>query len=118
MVRIARPAAYSRGFSIVSFILLFFIIASIGLVVMRSMPAWLEYSAIKRAAFKMESNNDPDPANLRKIFDTAASVDNITSISSKDLTIEREGDRSVVHFAYATHTPLVSNASLTFDFVK
>jgi hypothetical protein len=108
----------SRGASIVSFISVFIIIAFAGLVVARSMPAWVEYSAIKRAAHRMEANNEQDPVTMLKIFDAAVNIDNITSISSKDLIIEKEGDRSVVHFSYSTRTPLVSNASLTFDFVK
>ena len=37
---------------------------------------------------------------VRQIFDKAAEIDNISSISGRDLDISKEGDKVVVKFAY------------------
>ncbi len=37
---------------------------------------------------------------VRQIFDKAAEIDNISSISGRDLDISKEGDKVIVKFAY------------------
>jgi hypothetical protein len=39
-------------------------------------------------------------AEVRQIFDKAAQIDDIKSITAKDLEVTKEGDKVVVKFAY------------------
>ena len=85
----------------ISFIgLLFFVgvLACLGILVAEAFPTVVEYQATLKAAQKASSGNTVPE--VRQIFDKATDIDNITSISGKDLDISKEGDRVVVKFAY------------------
>jgi hypothetical protein len=53
---------------------------------------------------------------VRSIFDRAASVDNIKSISGKDLEVSKEGEKIVVSFAYQREIHLFGPAYLTLKY--
>lgn len=109
---------YAIGASLKAFILLLFCIAGLIAATLPSMAPWIEYSAIKRAAVRIEQSNDKEDASLRRIFDAAASVDNIRSITSKDLDIENSGSAIVVHFSYSASVKLIGNASIVYEFSR
>lgn len=100
-----------------SFIGLLFVggvLAVTGVVVAQVVPTAIEYQAILKAAGKArEGNTVPE---VRSIFDRAASVDNINSISGKDLEVTKENDRVVVNFAYERQIHLAGPAYLTLKY--
>ena len=53
---------------------------------------------------------------IRNTFERHADVDGITTITSSDLDISREGGSVIVAFAYETRIPLFMNVSLLLDF--
>ncbi len=53
---------------------------------------------------------------IQAAFDRHATIDDITSISSRDLDITKEGDRIVVSYAYAKKVPITDNVALVIDF--
>lgn len=87
--------------------LLFFggIIAVLGVLVAQAVPTAIEYQAVLKAA-KKAANEGNTVVDVRKIFDAAAAIDNISSISGKDLTITKENDKVVVSFAYNREIPV------------
>ena len=50
------------------------------------------------------------------IFDKAAAIDDIKSISGKDLDVTKEGDKVVVKFAYQREIHLVGPAYLLLKY--
>ena len=73
-------------------------IAFAGVIAAQVIPTLIEFQAIKKAADKAkDANTVPD---VRKIFDQAASVEDIKSITGKDLEIAKQGEKTVVSFAY------------------
>jgi hypothetical protein len=55
-------------------------------------------------------------AEVRSLFDKAASVDNISSISGKDIEVTKENDKVVVKFAYQREIHLAGPAYLTLKY--
>ncbi|MCY1313926.1 hypothetical protein D9M70_645010 [compost metagenome] len=55
-------------------------------------------------------------AEVRSIFDKAATIDDITSITGKDLTVGKEGNQVVVSFAYNRDIHLTGPAYLVMKY--
>lgn len=77
-------------------------------------PTVIEYQAILKAANKARDGNSV--AQVRSIFDKAAAIDNISSISGKDIEVTKEGDNVVVSFAYQREFHLTGSAYLTLKY--
>ena len=87
-----------RGMSIVTLIFILAVLAVIGAVTMKALPSFLEYQAVLKAVDR--AKNEDSPNAVRAAFNRSAQVDNIEAITGKDLAIAREGDETVVSFAY------------------
>ena len=81
----------------------------------QSIPIFLEYQAIHKAAKKAarEGNTVPE---IRASFDRAGAIDNIAAVQGKDLEITKRGDKIVVSFKYAREIPLAGPAYLVYRF--
>jgi hypothetical protein len=87
-----------RGISFFGLVFVIAVLACVGVVAAQAFPTVLEYQAILKAAHKAsQSNSIPE---IRAAFDRAAQIDDIKSITGKDLEISKNGDRNVVKFAY------------------
>lgn len=87
-----------RGMSIVTLIFILAVLAGVGAVVMKALPSFLEYQSVLKAVDR--AKGEASPAAVRAAFDRSADIDNIKSIQGKDLTVAKEGDQTVVSFAY------------------
>ena len=104
-----------RGLSLVGLILVGIIVVALVALGFRVVPAVVEYIAIERAVQKIK-NEGSTVRELQAAFDRHATIDDITSISSRDLDITKEGDRIVISYAYAKKVPITDNVSLVIDF--
>lgn len=86
------------GISFFGLIIVMVILAGLGVLLAQVAPTAIEYQAIVKAVNRAKDNGTP--AEIRTAFDRSSAVDDITSLNSKDLVIEKEGDRNVVSFAY------------------
>ncbi len=113
--RRAFPAS-QRGLSLLGLIVLGVILVFGALVALKVFPTVTEYLAIKRAVVKARADGT-DPQTIRSGFDRAAAVDDITSITGKDLRIVREqGGGFAVSFEYEKRIPLAGPASLLLEY--
>ena len=102
----------------ISFIgLLFFaaVLAMGGVVAAQIFPTAIEYMAIQRAAQKA-ATDDTTPDEIRSSFGKSADINDIKSITGKDLDISKQGDKVVVAFSYQREIHLVGPAFLTFKY--
>jgi hypothetical protein len=113
----ARPqlAGRQRGLSIVGLIFFGGIVVVLLLVGFRLVPAITEYIAIERAVQKIKNEANTVPE-IRAAFDRHAVIDDIKSISSKDLDITKDNDRVVISYAYSYQMQLLDNVRLVIDF--
>lgn len=104
-----------RGLSIVGLIFIGGIVVVLLLVGARLVPAITEYIAIERAVQKIKNEATTVPE-IRAAFDRYAVIDDIKSISSRDLDITKDNDRVVISYAYSYQIQLLDNVRLVIDF--
>jgi hypothetical protein len=117
-VRRARraPRSGQRGLSLLGLLFLGGILVFGALITLKILPTATEFLAIKQAIVKARIEGI-DPQTIRNSFDRAAAIDDITSITGKDLQIRREpGGGYAVSFAYEKRIPLAGPASLVLDY--
>ena len=78
-------------------------------------PAINEYIAVERAVQKIAGEGST-VGEIRAAFDRHAVIDDIKSISSRDLEITKENDRVIVSYAYTYSIPILDNVRLVIDF--
>jgi len=115
--RISRPfPASQRGLSLLGLIVLGVILVFGAMVSLKVFPTVTEYLAIKRAVVKARTDGT-DPTTIRSAFDRAAAIDDITSVTGKDLQIQRtSGGSYTVAFAYEKRIPLAGPVNLLLDY--
>jgi hypothetical protein len=106
--------------SVIGGFLLLVLLVCGALVTMKVVPVWIEYFSLKKILATMANSGDLNgngtPMSVRQAFDRRADIDNVTVVTSRDLSIKRDGGEYVVSFQYQSTVPLFGNASLVFDF--
>ncbi len=103
-----------RGISFIGILFVGGVIAYAFVLGAQVAPTMIEFQAITKAASKAKEGNTV--AEVRSIFDKAGQIDDIKSISGKDLTVSKEGDKTVVAFAYTREIHLVGPAYLLLKY--
>jgi hypothetical protein len=106
--------AGQRGFSFLGLLFVGIVLAVSGVIVAQVIPTAIEYQAILKAANK--ATDGSTVAEVRTIFDRAAAIDNISSVTAKDIEVTKENDKVVVSFAYQREIHLVGPAFLTLKY--
>jgi hypothetical protein len=103
-----------RGISFFGLVIVASLLAMAGVVAAQVVPTFLEYLAVSRAVEKAKVGQTV--AEARAIFDKTASIDDIKSISGKDIEVTKEGEKVVVSFAYEREIHLTGPAYLTLKY--
>jgi len=103
-----------HGLSFLGLLVVGGLLAVCGVIIAEIVPTAIEYQGVRRATNKAQEG--ASVAEIRNIFDRTASVDNIKSISGKDLEVSKEGDKIVVSFAYQREIHLFGPAYLTLKY--
>lgn len=109
-----RTKHQQRGISFVGLVLAVALVAMAGVVAAQAFPTVIEYWAVQKAA--QRASTGQTVMEVRDLFDRQAEVENIKSISSKDIGITKEGDKVVVAFAYQREIHLSGPAYLTLKY--
>ncbi|CAN5320633.1 hypothetical protein BH10PSE16_BH10PSE16_09940 [soil metagenome] len=103
-----------RGITLIGLLFVGGVLACVGLVAAQVLPTLIELQAITKAANKAtEGSTVPE---VRAIFDKAGTIDDIRSISGKDLEVTKEGSKTVVAFAYTREIHLAGPAYLLLKY--
>jgi len=103
-----------RGAGLIALILVGGALVMAAMVVMQIIPTLVEYESATKAAKRAAEGSTV--AEVRSLFDKAATIDDIHSIQSKDLVISKENDRVVVEFAYEREIHLAGPAWLVMRY--
>lgn len=103
-----------RGLTFLGLLFVGIILAFAGVVVAQVVPTYIEYVAVQKAVDKAAAGETV--AEVRSIFDKAATIDNITTISGKDLEVGKEGNKVVVSYAYERDVHLAGPAYLVMRY--
>jgi hypothetical protein len=86
------------GISFIGLLFVVGVLACLAVLGAQAFPTVVEYQAVLKAVQKASEGSTVQ--DVKMIFEKAASIDDITSISGKDLNITKDGDQVVVKFAY------------------
>ncbi len=109
-----HPRSGQRGLSFLGLLFIGGLLAVAAVVALQVAPTVMEYKAVGEAATKASAGKSV--AEVRAIFDKMAQVNDIKSISGKDLDISKQGDRVVVGFEYEREIHLAGPAYLTLKY--
>jgi hypothetical protein len=105
---------HQRGISFFGLLFVAVVLGITGVIAAQVLPTLLEYQAVGKAAKKASLGSTV--VEVRSLFDKAASIDDIKSISGKDIEVSKEGETIVVAFAYEREIHLVGPAFLTLKY--
>lgn len=103
-----------RGLTFFGLLIVGILVAYAGVILAQVAPTYVEYQAVQKAVQK--ASDGTTVAEVRSIFEKAAAIDDIRSISPKELDIGKEGSRVVVSFAYVREIHLVGPAHLVMKY--
>lgn len=108
------PRARQQGMSIWALLLIAALLLIVGGAGLRAAPSVIEHLAIRNAV--AEASRESSIKDIRDTFQRQADINDITSISGKDLIIEQDGDRLKVSYQYEKLIPLAGPVSLLIDY--
>lgn len=103
-----------QGISFIGFLFVGIATACLFVLGAQVVPTLIEYQAITKAASKAAAGNTVPE--VRAIFDKAGQIDDIHSISGKNLEVTKEGDKTVVSFAYSREIHMAGPAFLLLKY--
>ncbi len=104
-----------QGISLVGLIVVLAIVGFGLMLALKIVPTYMEYRAIKNAIVTAKATGG-GVIEIQKSFDAAATAGYISSISSRDLIIEKDNGETDISFAYEKKIPLVGPASLLLEY--
>lgn len=103
-----------RGMTFLGLIITAILIVMVGLVVVQAVPTYIEFKTIEKAVNKAAGG--ATVAEIRSMFDKQTTIDQISSLTGKDLEIGKDGGRVVVSFAYDREIHLFGPAYLVMKY--
>ena len=110
-----------QGMTMIGILFVLALIGVIGYAGMRVLPLYLNYMKVARSmeATASEFKGDSvDQAALRRTLEKHWQIEDIDSVSAKDVEVTKEDSGTVMHVAYDDSAPYVANVSLTVHFDK
>jgi hypothetical protein len=86
------------GISFIGLVFVMVVLAGVGVLVAQAIPTMVEYQSVVKAIEK--AKDGANPQEVRLAFEKASAVDDIKSVSPKDLEITKVGDKNVVKAAW------------------
>jgi len=103
-----------RGASLIGLLFVGGVLVFLGIVGAQVAPTYAEYRTIGKAVDKAKGAGSA--AEVRSSFDKAAQIDDIKSITGKDLVFTQEGTKTVISYAYTKEIPLAGPAYLLMKY--
>ena len=107
------------GLSLSSLLWWSVILVFVAILGLKVAPFYLEYYSVKKnltVIAKEAATQGADLNQIRTSFVKRAQIDNITSVTSKDIRITKESGRVFLNVDYSVKIPLIANVSLYIDF--
>lgn len=109
---------FQSGVSLSGLLMSAVVLALLALLGMKVGPEYMEYYQIIKTVKRIA--NDPSGqasvADVRRAFENAATVDNITAVTPQDLQVTKDSGTLVISFGYERRVHLFHNVNLLLDF--
>lgn len=104
-----------RGVSLSGLIFVLAIIIVIAMMALKVIPSVLEFRSAKDA-MENAKRAGGSVAELRTAFDKNAGINDVASVSGRDLIISKDKGQAELSFAYRKEIPLFANVFLCIDY--
>lgn len=106
-----------HGGALANFLLIVLLIAA-AIMGMRVIPAYLEYFAVKRTLQSMAVAGETNGStrDIKAAFERRAVINDVKSVKSDQLDVEKSDKGAVVSVSYPVTVPLFANVKLVIDF--
>ena len=109
-----------RGVTFGGFIMVLVLLGGLAIFSMKLIPAYMENGKIQKAFDAITHDPAMQTATVAEIRDSfykrANTMDNVTTVTSSDIEINKEGGRLKLSASYSTKIPLAGNVSLLIEF--
>ena len=108
-----------QGATVVGMIFIAAGIVFVVVLALRLVPAYIEYATIRnhlRELARAPDTRTATPAEIRSAFGRRAQIDDIRSVSSADLDIERDGGDVILSTFYERRIKMIGNVSACIEF--
>ena len=103
-----------RGISFIGLLFVCVFLVCVGILAAQVLPTLIEFQNITKAVNRAKEGSTV--VEVRTLFDKSAQIDDIKSITGKDLEITKEGDKTVVAFAYTREIHMAGPAFLLLKY--
>ena len=110
---------HQQGLSFLGLLVIFVVLALVGLIGLRILPAYLDAFAVKKILASMSVSEELKTGTVTEIrnsFDRRANIDNMNAIKGAELEITKENNEVVVSAVWTQRIPLFTNYTLLIDF--
>ena len=104
------------GVSIMGLLIALVLVIVVALFAMKVLPSFLEFRTAKATIQAVARSGASTPQDVRRAFDNRSAIDNVGSLRAQDLEITREGNQTVISFAYRKEIPLFTGVGLYIDY--
>jgi len=105
------------GVSLIGLILGSVVLIFVLLLGMKTLPPYLEFFTAKKFITQIaQEQRGGSVYEIRKAWQLKTAIEDVTSITEKDLEITKEGGEVVISFAYRKDVPLFANVGVYLDF--
>jgi Tfp pilus assembly protein PilE len=110
-----------RGMTLIGMVLVAFVAGIFVLAAIRLTPIYLEAMNVDSALKSMKRDLDGSnagPGQIRTAMERRFNIDNVKSLTARDIKIERTANGYVVNASYESRAPFVANVYFLVDFNK
>ncbi len=110
---------HQRGITLIGGLILAVVVALLGFAVMRLVPVYLEYQKVVGSLTQLESTYAAGGAteeDIRNTLQRRFDVEDISSLSVRDIAIQRRSGALEVTAEYTAIAPFVANISFLVEF--
>ena len=105
------------GVSLMGLIIGAVILIFVLLLGMKTLPPWMEFFTAKKHITQIaQEQRSGTVGDVRKAWQLKTAIEDVPSVSDKDLEITKEGGEIVISFAYRKEIPLFANVGIYMDF--
>ena len=106
-----------RGLSLMGLIFGAIVLIFVLLLGMKTLPPWLEfYTAKKHITQIAQEQRAGTVGDVRRAWQLKTAIEDVPSVSDKDLEVTKDGGEIVISFAYRKEVPLFANVGVYMDF--
>ncbi len=104
-----------QGMTLISLVIGGGLLVFVSIIVMKMVPSYIEYFDVKKVLQAMRQDpavSSMPPAEIRAAFDKRADIDNIKSVSGRDLTLNNDS----ISADWEAKSYLMGNVSVVMEF--